>query len=256
MNTFHNVDMYFEERTWKIDEPKIDLGMLVGNSQEDALFESSSYFRTDRYDKLQGIDQINPLIQLRDYIKKIGDIRDFQGDQYAKFLKFSPNDVRPSLVRLSTMGFISYDPEDDEVHVNEKLFTYINARAARVDYDVIQFPSIVRGSNNASVNLLNFDMTIMGVRQIYMSDSQNVVIFPAEQKIILKKNRNFTFEGIVHAGRFDFFGKEFSFDYNKFKVDLKNVDSLRIMVVSKEPDAYGEYPLVKVRTVIENINGD
>ncbi len=256
LNTFHNVDMYFEELTWKIDDPKIDLGMLIGNSQEDAMFESSSYFRTDRYDRIQGIDQINPLIQLRDYIKKIGDVRDFQGDQYAKFLKFSPNDVRPSLVRLSILGFISYDTEDDEVHVNEKLFTYINARAARVDYDVIQFPSIVRNSNNASVNLLNFDMTIMGVRQIYMSDSQNVVIFPAEQKIILKKNRNFTFAGIVHAGRFDFFGKEFAFDYNKFQVDLKNVDSLRIMVVSREPDAYGEYPLVKVRTVIENINGD
>ena len=256
LNTFHKVDMYFEELTWKIDDPKIDLGMLVGNSQEDAMFESSTYFRTDRYDRIQGIDQINPLIQMRDYLKKMGDIRDFQGSQYAKYLKFSLNDISPNLVRLSILGFITYDPEDDEVHVNEKLFTYIAARAAHIDYDVIQFPSSVRGSSNASINLLNYDMSIMGVRQIYMSDSQNVVIYPAEQKIILKKNRDFTFAGIVHAGRFDFFGKEFSFNYDKFKVDLKNVDSLRIMVKSREPDAYGEYPLVKVRTVIEEINGD
>jgi hypothetical protein len=256
LNTFHKVDMYFEELTWKMEDPKMDLGMLVGNSQEDAMFESSNYFRTDRYDRIQGLDMVNPLIQMRDYVKKIGDVRDFQGDQYAKYLKFSPNDVRPNLIRLSTMGFIAYDAEDDEVHVNEKLFTYIAARAAHIDYDVIQFPSAVRGTSNASVNLLNYDMSIMGVRQIYMSDSQNVVIYPAEQKILLKKNRDFTFAGIVHAGRFDFFGKEFSFDYTKFKVDLKNVDSLRIMVKSREPDAYGEYPLVKVRTVIEEINGD
>ena len=256
LNTFHKVDMYFEELTWKMEDPKIDLGMLVGNSQEDAMFESSNYFRTDRYDRIQGLDLVNPLIQLRDYVKKIGDVLDFQGDQYAKYLKFSPNDVRPNLIRLSTMGFIAYDSEDDEVHVNEKLFTYIAARAAKIDYDVIQFPSAIRGTSNASVNLLNYDMSIMGVRQIYMSDSQNVVIYPAEQKILLKKNRDFTFAGIVHAGRFDFFGKEFSFDYTKFKVDLKNVDSLRIMVKSREPDAYGEYPLVKVRTVIEEINGD
>jgi hypothetical protein len=128
---------------------------------------------------------------------------------------------------------------------------------------VIQFPSVVRGASledrvkpNASINLLNYDMTIYGVRQVFMSDSQNVVIYPAEQKIILKKNRDFTFAGVVHAGRFDFFGKEFSFNYEKFVVDLKNVDSLRLMVKSQEADAYGEFPLVKVRTVIENINGN
>ena len=256
LNTFHKVDMYFEELTWKIDDPKIDLGMLVGNSQEDAMFESANYFRTDRYDRIQGVDQINPLIQMRDYLKKIGDVRDFQASQYAKYLKFSMNDISPNLVRLSTLGFITYDVEDDEVHVNEKLFTYIAARAAHIDYDVIQFPSSIRGSSNASINLLNYDMSIMGVRQISMSDSQSVTIYPAEQKVILKKNRDFTFAGIVHAGRFDFFGKEFSFNYDKFKIDLKNVDSLRIMVRSREPDAYGEYPLVKVRTVIEEINGD
>lgn len=256
LNSFHKVDMYFEELTWKIDDPKIDLGMLVGNSQEDAMFESSNYFRTDRYERLQGIDQINPLIQIRDFVRKNGDISEFYGSQYAKYLKFSLNDIRPGLVRLSTLGFITYDPEDDEVVVNEKLHTYIAARAAHIDYDVIQFPSSIRGSSNASLNLLNYDMTIMGVRQIYMSDSQNVVIYPYEQKIILKKNRDFTFAGIVHAGRFDFFGKEFSFNYDKFKIDLKNVDSLRIMVRSREPDAYGEYPLLKVRTVVESINGD
>ncbi len=256
LNSFHKVDMYFEELTWKIDDPKINLGMLVGNSQEDAMFESSNYFRTDRYERLQGIDQMNPLIQIRDFVRKNGDVPEFYGAQYAKYLKFSLNDIRPGLVRLSTLGFITYDPEDDEVVVNEKLHTYIAARAAHIDYDVIQFPSSVRGASNASVNLLNYDMTIMGVRQIYMSDSQNVVIYPFEQKIILKKNRDFTFAGIVHAGRFDFFGKEFSFNYDKFKIDLKNVDSLRIMVRSREPDAYGEYPLLKVRTVVESINGD
>jgi len=255
LNTFHNVDMYFEELTWKIDDPKIDLKMLVGNSQEDASFESSTYFRAERYDRLQGMDVVNPLIQMRDFVKKNGNSRDFSGDEYARYLKFSPNDVRPNLVRLSALGLISYDTEDDEVHVNQKLFDYIAFRSSKLDYDVIQFPSAVHGATNASINLLNYDMIIFGVKQIFMSDSQNVAIYPAEQKIILKKNRNFTFAGIVHAGRFDFFGKEFAFDYNKFVIDLKNVDSLRLMVKAQEPNAYGEYPLVKVQTVIEHING-
>lgn len=256
MNSFHKVNMYFEELSWKIDDPKIDLKMLIGNTQEDAMFESANYFRSDSYDRIQGIDQVNPLIQMRDYVKKNGNSRIFSGDSYARFLKFSPNDVKPSLVHLSAMGFITYNTVDDEVLVNEKLYDYIAARAGHIDYDVIQFPSVVRGTANASINLLNYDMTIFGVRQIFMSDSQNVSIFPAEQKIILKKNRDFTFAGIIHAGRFDFFGKEFSFEYDKFTINLKNVDSLRLTVKSREPDAYGEYPLVRVKTVIENINGD
>ncbi|MGQ0828695.1 MAG: hypothetical protein ACT4ON_09895, partial [Bacteroidota bacterium] len=256
LNSFHKVDMYFEELSWKIDDPKIDLRMLVGNSQEDAMFESSNYFRGDRYDRIQGVDQMNPLIQMRDYLKKKGDVRDCTCEDYARYLKFSPRDIQPGLVRLSAMGFITYDIEDDEIHVNDKLFDYIAARAAHIDYDVIQFPSAVRGASNASINLLNYDMSIFGVKQIFMSDSQNVVLYPAEQKIILKKNRDFTFSGIVHAGRFDFFGKEFSFDYNKFIINLKNVDSLRMTVRSNEKDAYGEYPNVRVKTVIEKINGD
>lgn len=256
LNSFHKVDMFFEELAWKIDDPKIDLRMLVGNSQEDAMFESANYFRTDRYDRIQGIDQVNPLIAMRDFVRKNGDVKDFSGQEYARHIKFALKDVAPGLIRLSIMGFITYDVEDDEVHVTEKLFDYIAARAAKIDYDVIQFPSVVRASANASINLLNYDMTIFGVKQIFMSDSQNVVVYPLEQKITLKKNRDFTFAGVVHAGRFDFFGKEFSFNYDKFVIDLKNVDSLRLMVKSREPDAYGEYPLVKVRTVLENINGN
>ncbi len=256
INTFHKVDMYFEELQWVIDDPKIDLKMLVGNTEEDAYFESRSYFRTDRYDQLQGVDPVNPLIQMRDFIKKNGDNRDFTGDEYSKHVKLAAYDVRPNLVRLSTYGFITYDAETDKVHATDKLFDYIADRAGKIDYDVIQFPSVVRGSVNASINLLNYDMAIYGVKQIGMSDSQNVVIYPAEQKILLKKNRDFTFAGVVHAGRFDFFGKEFAFDYDKFIINLKNVDSLRMLVRSREKDAYGDYPLVKLKTVIENINGD
>ncbi|MES2592142.1 MAG: hypothetical protein V4608_09675 [Bacteroidota bacterium] len=255
-NSYHEIDMYFEELLWKIDDPKIDLKMLVGNSQEDATFESSTYFRADRYSRLQGLDAVNPLIQMRDYVKKNGNSRDFYGTEYAQYLKFSPNEVRPNLVSLAALGLITYDTEDDEVHVNDKLFDYIAYRTGKLDYDVIQFPSVARGTNNASINLLNYDMTIFGVKQIFMSDSQSVTIYPAEQKIILKKNRDFVFAGVIRAGRFDFFGKEFSFDYNKFIIDLKNVDSLRLTVKSIEANAYGEFPLVRVKTVIEHINGN
>src|SRR6218665_770176 len=130
LNTYHDVDMYFEELAWKIDDPKIDLRMLVGNSQEDAMFESANYFRGDRYESVQGMDAMNPLFQLREFVmKKNGENRKFQGVDYAKYVKFALKDVQPTLVRLSAMGFITYDIEDDEVVVQEKVFTYISAKA-------------------------------------------------------------------------------------------------------------------------------
>ncbi|MBK7183703.1 MAG: hypothetical protein IPH89_12625, partial [Bacteroidetes bacterium] len=64
-------------------------------------------------------------------------------------------------------------------------------------------PSVIRNKENASINLLNYDMAIYGVRQIYMSDSQNVVIYPYEQKIILKKH-GAAFQSVVHRTRFRF----------------------------------------------------
>ena len=94
---------------------------------------------------------------------------------------------------------------------------------------------------------------------IVLSDSQNVVIFPKEQEVKLKKNRDFTFAGRVKAGRFDFFGKQFSFDYHNFKINLDNVDSLRLRVESDDPsevDEFGNRKLVAVRSVVENITGD
>ncbi|HLG02858.1 MAG TPA: hypothetical protein VI731_04645, partial [Bacteroidia bacterium] len=86
----------------------------------------------------------------------------------------------------------------------------------------------------------------------------NVVVFPAEDMIILKKDRNFSFEGSIMAGRFDYYGKLFSFDYSTFSFNLTNVDSVRIWVDSpqRDPsDPKGGFVQMKVRSVIENLNG-
>ncbi len=48
----------------------------------------------------------------------------------------------------------------------------------------------------------------------------------------MKRNRSFQFDGTVEAGLFTFYGKNFFFDYDKFKIVLKNVDSIRIKVIT------------------------
>ncbi|MEO6884201.1 MAG: hypothetical protein ABI199_09275 [Bacteroidia bacterium] len=255
-DTYHNVDMYFEYLSWKTDEPKIDMEMLPGNSQGVADFASTNYFKRDLYDNIQGQANVSPLITIAGYSKSLGGSRDFLGDNLAGFMGHTADDIHPLLIQLASMGFLTFNTGNDQIHLKEKLFKYITDNAGRTDYDVLDFHSVNRGQINASMNLLNYDITIHGVAGILLSDSQNVYIFPKDSEVVLKKNRNFTFAGIVHAGRFDFFGKVFSFEYNDFKINLTNVDSLRLKAESFDADPYGQHRLVPVKTVIQNINGE
>ncbi|HTF03774.1 MAG TPA: hypothetical protein VK826_07095 [Bacteroidia bacterium] len=260
-NSFHQVDMYVEQIVWKTNEPTITMGTLPGTTQGEAKFPSSDYYRQYLYDRLQGMEMVHPLIKIRNFVRdENGGITTFPLASLAKYWKLPIEQLRPTIMNLSNEGFLIYDPITDMVTYKDKCDTYIAARAGKKDYDNILFESkVAPGTPNAKLNLLNYDMTIFGVQEIAMSDSQNVVVFPAEDKIILKKNRNFTFEGSIMAGRFDYYGKLFSFDYATFKMNLSNVDSVRIWVDTPERDPRdpkGGFKQVKVRSVIENLNGE
>ncbi len=71
----------------------------------------------------------------------------------------------------------------------------------------------------------------------------------------MKQNRSFQFDGTVQAGLFTFYGKNFFFNYNEFKVVLKNVDSVRIKVITGY-DLYNKPVLQEVHNVIQDATGE
>ncbi|MFN5318569.1 MAG: hypothetical protein ACK5CY_06990 [Bacteroidia bacterium] len=255
-NSFHQIDMDFEVMQWKIDEPTIRFKALAGTVESKAIFESSDYFREGRFIEIQGIDAESPLMVLRRLADKVGrDELSFQ--EIVNWYRMDQTQVQLVLYRLSYMGFILYDDEAQRVVLKPRLRKYLLAAAGKSDYDVIQFFSNVSGSdNNAELSLLNGDLRMYGVERIFLSDSQNVVIYPKNQQLTVRKNRNFDFAGRIMAGRFEFFGKKFDFDYDKFKINLENVDSLRLRVATNERDEFGKIQLKKVKTIIENVIGD
>lgn len=257
-NSFHNLDMYFEAFYWNMKDPKIDLRMIKGmGSESNALFESTNYYSQYRYDKIQALDDINPLAVILNYTRKVNS-KEFTLEEMASYMRISVEQTKILLINLANMGFLMYDLDYDKVIVKDRLFQYINSRAGKIDYDVIQFNSSVNKGVNGSINLLNFDLNLQGVESVFLSDSQNVVIFPTEQKLTIKKNRDFTFDGRVIAGLFEYYGKLYSFDYKIFKLNMPVVDSLsfKVMDKTKEPDQYGRYPLIKIKSVIEDISGE
>lgn len=252
-DSYHQIDMYFDELHWGLGDSLITFKMISKSGE--AIFESNNYYKSIRYERIQALADINPLVELQAYSVK-HKTTDINANELAKYMKLPPETVRLLMISLSNKGFITYDVDDNTIHIKDRVAFYINAKANKTDSDVIQFLSNAGPHNNASLNLLNFDLSLMGVAEIALSDAQSVYIQPDKRKIVLKKNRDFTFSGIVHAGRFDIFGKEFFFDYNNFKINLNNVDSLRLKVPSIEANERGEHPLVKVKSVLQAITGD
>jgi len=254
-DSFHKIDMDFEALYWNIDENTMDLTNLIGGTKSDAQFESADIFKLQRFEKMQGFSNTHPFYEIKQLMAQL-DTNVFYVEDLTKKMRISKEQAQVMLMNLSIEGFVFYDFDKEKVIVKDRLNHYYYSRSFKEDYDVLEFKSDIKGESNATLNLLNFDLKIKGVKYVLLSDSQQVYVFPKNQQLVLKKNRDFIFSGVIRAGKFDFFGKDFSFEYEEFKINLDNVDSLSLRADGTEKDEFGKPKQVAVKTVIEKINGE
>lgn len=255
-DSFHNLDIYAEAIYWKMDESLLSFETVKGASGvARATFESSSYFSEPRYLRLQGIDRMNPLNVIKNYADKYN-VSEVTVRGLSDEMMIPGDQVIAMLVNLSNKGFVIYEREDKKARIKDKLYDYIDAVNKKIDYDVIQFNSETYGSRNADLELDSFNMRLYGVPAVFLSDSQQVLIYPKSQQLILKKGMDFTFGGRVHAGTFDFFASTVNFNYDQFKLDMPAIDSMAFSVPSFEKDEYGQRKQKRVRNVISDLGGD
>lgn len=256
-NTYHNIDMYFGALYWKIDDPLMEMGSLMGSSEVNATFESIDYYKKQRYDAMIGFSFTHPLVQIRDFTKQQG-YEAFFAKELAFYLKMGEEQTHLLLIDLNNKGFVSYDIETRWCELKPKTHNYLAASAGKRDYDVLQFNSDERKGKNGQLNLLNYNLLLRGVERINLSDSQKVTILPANAEVILKKNCDFRCGGRIYAGNFEFLGQEYYFNYDEFKIDLIKVDSCRIYVEDKEgsTDMKGNKDMVMVKNSLEGITGN
>ncbi|MCF8277665.1 MAG: hypothetical protein K9J17_13105 [Flavobacteriales bacterium] len=254
-DTYHKVDMHVDAITWNMSADWMTLQNTTGGAESSAMFESDDYYDEYRYDRIRGTADIHPLWKIRNYAKELG-MEELTVEQVARLFKSDISETKVFLINLSNSGFMTYNYEKDLVMLKPRLHHYVLARSKKTDYDILQFESIVDGLPNAKLNLLNWDMDMNGVGRIFLSDSQDVIVFPYEQELTLKKNRDFLFNGKVVGGRLDFFGSDFYFSYDDFKITMNQVDSLRLKVPDGTPDDSGRQPLRAVKTVLRDLKGE
>jgi hypothetical protein len=255
LNSYHKLDMNFEQLRWRIDEPIILITTNPGSSIGKALFESLNFFNLKEFSDLQYYDEAHPLVLLKKFAKIEGSNR-FSAEDFAQYLKKPLDNVRNLLFPLSVKGFIFYDPSTETVEIKQRLYDNLSSSIGKIDYDVLRILSSTNAPlENASIDLRNNDLKINGVPGIFVSDSQNVAIYPKDQSILMKHNRSFQFDGIVEAGLFTFYGQNFFFNYEEFKIALKNVDSIHVKVITGR-DNFGKPIYKDVQNTIQDVTGD
>jgi hypothetical protein len=255
-NSFHKYDMYFEQILWQLDEPMIAFNFLPNNFQGEAFFESTDFYTREKSETIKGKETISPVTKMIEYYNANEKPAQFSVVDFAKYIKYLAVDLRPIIFKMAIYGLIYFDPETDMIKVKQRLMDYADNLKHKHDYDIITLHSVTQGKDNASLNLLNYDITVRGVKQVLLSDTQKVFIFPKNGEMVLKKNREINFSGTLSSGKFEFIGKDFIFDYEEFKVKMKTIDSIKIYVEAFEPDINGNIPFKKVQTLIENVNGE
>jgi hypothetical protein len=255
-NSYHALNMDFTWLQWHIDKYKIHMGMLKSMSGvNEAFFESFDYFTEQRYRDIQVKDDIHPFRRLEEFVAWYGS-PEFTVFDFAQHIGYEPHQVKKYLLRLAYLGFISYDIKTEVVKIMPTMYKYLDAMRRVSDYDVIEFSSTTNKTTpNASLSLLNYDLEINGVPTVHISDSQNVEIYPIDQKIIMKKNRDFLFTGTMKASQFFFYGRDFKFNYRDFKVEMEQCDSMKMIVETGMIAPDGKGILKIVQATIEDIKG-
>jgi hypothetical protein len=255
LSSYHNFSITFGQLQWQMGQEDIVFSAPLGSSQSRAIFESNNFFNELIFDDLMGRDQQHPIFSVANYTRQIQS-KHFKVDDFARYLRKSIEQVRIQVMRLAMQGYLLYEFETGDIFVLSKLYDAIRAKGKFIDYDVMKFSSNVASGPNAVLNLSTLEMAIRGVENVSISDSQNVFLYPARKELILKKNRSFAFNGKVDAGMFSFFGNNFNFDYENFKINSELIDSLRINYQTKDLDFYGRRILNRVTSTLEVIAGE
>ncbi len=253
-DSYHKLDIYVESVQWNTNDKRIEFRPIVGQTVESsAFFESYNYYDESVMHEIAGYNNVNPLYTLWQL---------YNGEDYGPvtiedvILWFNkpPLDIKAMMIDFAARGFIEYDINNNQLYYRSKIARYLNNQVKKRDYDYIRLES---KNHYASLDLLTNDLKITGCEFFVLSDPQIVNVYPMNEMVTVKKNRDMVFSGRVIGGLFDFVTHNCHFDYDRFLVDMDVIDTLIMYVEDKNGpvDMYGDHRLQRVRSQIEEISG-
>lgn len=254
-NSHHKMEMDVDKLIWKLDDDQITMSNPGRGGQDPAFFESVNLFDRKLYNYYLGVTSYNPLIVMKRYCEQFN-VREIGAETLARQMSptLTTDQIRHLLFRLMSDGFIIYDQDKELVYVQDKVLNYVDAYLEKVDYDILKFQSVTPAAS-AEMDLETMDMKINGLERASLSHKQFVHVYPDNDVVTVKQNRDMVFNGTVLAGRIDFYGKGYYFNYDSFYVNMVNLDSMLINVPTDKKDEFGQQILEPMRGLFENLSG-
>lgn len=229
-SSFFKMDFKADLIQWDINADSLDISIMNGRNIIPAVFESEEYFNPIRYDKLTGLFGFHPVVAVVKYARKVNDSYFNVSELIYHYNKVEPKLLKAAMLYLKQHQYIEYDEITGEIHVLRKAYHNMLSYSKQKDYDNMLISSLSPDKPNASLNFETEEMTVRGVRRIFLTPDMKNVITPQDEEITLLKNKDMRFDGAVVSGGFKYVGKEFDFDYNAFLINMAQVDSIRIEV--------------------------
>jgi hypothetical protein len=229
VDTYHAIDIDVDAIYWGINDSLMTFNILSGRKEVTAFFKSKNFFSEEDYVRQKGLYPFHPLQVLVGYSRRY-EKETFYMPSLVKYSKQSEKALHFAMTDMMRSGFIDYEPFSGKITLKEKAIFYVDSRGFKVDYDVILIQSVNPPAANASLNLINNALTIDGVDSVYFSDSLDVNFYPVGRRLKMLKNRKILFDGAVNTSIYNFNGRNFTFDYELFSIDLIDIDSIKFNI--------------------------
>ncbi|NTV83951.1 MAG: hypothetical protein HGA23_06580, partial [Bacteroidales bacterium] len=111
---FHEIDMDCGALYWSLDSNFISFESVPSYNRISANeFVSNNFFSEYEFDKIQGIDEKNPLYVIRNYCRDYG-TDEVSPEALAQYMRMPVDQMQSLLMKLSIMGFLYYDLVNDK----------------------------------------------------------------------------------------------------------------------------------------------
>lgn len=244
-DSYHEVAIFLEAMYWQFDSDKIEFGRMEGTKNiSEGKLESINFFKKSEYQRLQGLDAQNPMIRIEKYMKAWENPErpgHFYVADLAEYLRYPVEQVVSLILDLQSMGYLTYDTDEKSVQLANRFYDVIQSSRDSIDYDAIRLvtktanrqPNIVLDLNTNNLDVYGITSTVNGIEgsSVTLSEVKHVVIFPKDGHLVLQKNRNMLFSGLIMAGMFEFHTVNSEFNYEEFSVKMPEIDSMQIYAV-------------------------
>ncbi|MBP5678057.1 MAG: hypothetical protein J6W88_06140 [Bacteroidales bacterium] len=232
IDTYHSLDIYCENIVWYKEQNRIEFSSLTDAGNAGSSFESSNYYTYRKYRAIQGIDEESPIQRVYDYAES--NSYNFGIEGFSNYIGLDMSQTMLMIQTLAWHGLVTYNEITKRVLVKEKLEDYLKAysRTKGFDYDALTLESRTRGVD-ARMGLDDNELTIRGVEQFVVSDSQRVVVYPDSATgylVHVGHNRAIRFSGRLECGKFIMSVTNASFNYEQFTFDMPKIDRMEFYV--------------------------